>query len=165
MTATRESLEPTECFRACVGAMVVNEAGQVLVLQRADVANEAWQMPQGGIRRGEEAQHALQRELGEETGIFPEHFRVIAVCEDWLAYELPEAYRNDKVGRGQVQKWFLCRFLGDPDAVKPDGIEFVAYEWVEPDRVLGRAAPFRRSVYERLLSEFAHHLRRAVEEP
>jgi putative (di)nucleoside polyphosphate hydrolase len=162
MAPAKEKGERTEYFRASVGAMLVDAAGKVLVLQRADVAGEAWQMPQGGIRRGEDLHRALQRELREEIGILPEHFRVIAACADWLAYELPEAYRNEKVGRGQVQKWFLCRFLGELKAIKPDGIEFVAYEWVQQDRLLDRAAPFRRSVYERLVSEFAPHLRLTV---
>jgi len=156
--------EPTEYFRASVGAMLVDAAGRVLVLRRADVAEEAWQMPQGGLRRGEELQHALERELQEETGILAEHFRTIAASTDWLAYELPEAYRNEKVGRGQVQKWFFCEFLGDPEAIKPDGVEFVAYKWAEQRRFLDLAAPFRRSVYERLLSDFALHLRLMAEE-
>jgi len=158
MIAKKESGERTEYFRASVGAMLVNRAGKVLVLQRADVAGEAWQMPQGGVRRGEGLQQALQRELEEEIGILPEHFKIIVACRDWLAYELPEAYRNEKVGRGQVQKWFLCRFHGEPDAIRPDGIEFVAYEWVEQGRLLDLAASFRRTIYERLLSEFAPHL-------
>ena len=165
MTPAEEKGERTEYFRASVGAMLVNGAGRVLVLQRADVAGEAWQMPQGGLRQGEDLLHALQRELQEEIGILPEHFRVVAACADWLAYELPEAYRNKKVGRGQVQKWFLCRFLGGVDAIKPDGIEFVAYEWVERGRLLDLATPFRRSIYERLLSDFAPHLRVTVGEP
>jgi putative (di)nucleoside polyphosphate hydrolase len=157
-TPGAERIVRTEYFRASVGAMLVNGAGKVLVLQRADAAKEAWQMPQGGLRTGENPERAIQRELREETGILPEHFKVIAVSTDWLAYELPEAYRNEKVGRGQVQKWFLCRFLGTPDVIRPDGIEFAAYEWVEMSRLLDLAAPFRRSVYERLVSDFAPYL-------
>ena len=159
MTPTEKEAERTEFFRASVGAMLVNAAGQVLVLQRADVAGEAWQMPQGGLRRGEDPQRALERELEEEIGILPEHYEVVAACTDWLAYELPELYRNDKVGRGQVQKWFLCRFHGEPEAIKPDGIEFVAYEWVDRGRLIDLAVSFRRPIYERLLSDFAPHLK------
>ena len=159
MTPTEEKREPTEYFRANVGAMLVNRAGKVLALQRADVAAEAWQMPQGGLRRGEDPRRALERELEEEVGILPEHYEVLAACTDWLAYELPEPYRNDKVGRGQVQKWFLCRFHGEPEAIKPDGIEFVAYEWVERGRLIDLAVSFRRPIYERLLSDFAPHLK------
>ena len=162
MTPTEKEAERTEFFRASVGAMLVNAAGQVLVLQRADVAGEAWQMPQGGLRQGEDPQQAMQRELKEEIGILPEHYVVTAVCTDWLAYELPEVYRNEKVGRGQVQKWFLCRFHGKKDVIKPDGIEFVAYEWVEQSRLLDLTVPFRRSIYERLLRDFGPHLKRTV---
>lgn len=158
----REENEQTESFRASVGAMLVNQAGKVLVLQRADVTGEAWQMPQGGLRRGEDLQEALQRELREETGVPSDQFSVVAVCPDWLVYELPEPYRNEKVGRGQAQKWFLCRFHGRPDAVKPDGVEFVAYEWVETARLPDLAAPFRRAVYERVLRNFAPHLKQAA---
>lgn len=150
----------TEYFRAGVGAMLIDASGNILVLKRADVTTDAWQMPQGGIRRGEELQAALRRELREETSILPEHFRVLDACRDWLVYELPEAYRNDKVGRGQAQKWFLCRFLGEPNSIKPDGIEFVSYEWVDRTKLLDRAAPFRRAIYERLVAEFTSYFGR-----
>jgi len=159
----RQDGEQTDYFRAGVGAMLFDAAGRVLVLRRADAAREAWQMPQGGLRRGEEPVRALEREVEEETGLLPGYFAVLAECADWLAYELPEPYRNEKVGRGQVQKWFLCRFRGAPDAVKPDGIEFVAYEWIERSRLLDLAAPFRRPVYERLLSDFAPGLDSSAE--
>jgi putative (di)nucleoside polyphosphate hydrolase len=165
MTPAKEDSERTEYFRASVGGMIVNGSGQVLILKRADVAGEAWQMPQGGIRRGEALQDALQRELQEEIGILPEHYRIAASCTEWLAYELPEAYRNEKVGRGQVQKWFLCPFVGDTGVIKPDGVEFLSYEWVEQSKLLDLAAPFRRSVYERLLFCFAPQLRRTDEKP
>ncbi len=159
MKPSRGEDDRTEYFRASVGAMLINASGSILVLKRADVKGEAWQMPQGGLRKGEDLQEALRRELREETGILPEHFRVLEVCKDWLVYELPEAYRNDKVGRGQAQKWFLCQFLGEPDSVRPDGIEFVSYEWVKAEELLDRAAPFRLSVYERLVAEFSSHIR------
>ena len=162
MTAITEEFECTEYFRAGVGAMLINARGSILVLQRADVKSEAWQMPQGGLRKGEDLQAALRRELREESGIHPEQFRILDVCKDWLVYELPDAYRNKKVGRGQAQKWFLCRFLGEPDSIKPDGIEFVSYKWVESDELLDRAAPFRRSIYERLVTEFSSCFRAEV---
>jgi len=162
MTPITQEREHTEYFRASVGAMLINACGSILVLKRADVTSEAWQMPQGGLRKGEDLQAALRREFREETGILPEHFRILEACKDWLVYELPDAYRNEKVGRGQAQKWFLCQFLGEPDSIKPDGIEFVSYEWVERDELLHRAAPFRRSIYERLVTEFSSHFRAEV---
>ena len=52
------------------------------------------------------------------------------------------------------QKWFLCRFPGEPNSIKPDGVEFVSCEWVDRTKLLDRAAPFRRAIYERLVAEF-----------
>ena len=158
MKAERESGERSDFFRAGVGAMVIDAAGRILVLKRAGVAAEGWQLPQGGIRPGEEPAAALARELSEETALSPADVEVLAVCRAWLVYELPEAYRNAKVGRGQVQKWFLCRLRGAPEKIVPDGVEFSAHEWVDPAGLLRRAAPFRKPVYSRLLNEFAPQL-------
>ena len=100
----------------------------------------------------------MEEMASKKDGERKEHFEGIAICADWLAYELPEAYRKEKLGRGQVHKWFLCRYLGAGDAIKPDGIEFVGYEWVEPSSLLDLTTPFRRSVCGRLLSDCAPHL-------
>lgn len=132
--------------------MIVDSAtGEVLVLRRADVEDgEAWQLPQGGIEPGESPRAALARELAEETGLGPADYEVADECDDWLAYELPEAYRSAKTGRGQVQRWFLLA-LRPGARVEPDGREFDASRWVALGELVSLAPPFRRPVYRRLV--------------
>jgi len=144
-------------FRAGVGACIVNPAGAILVLDRADVSTPAWQMPQGGIDRGERPGEALAREVQEETGLGSAAY-VVAAETDWLAYELPESYWSAKIGRGQAQRWFLCRVRSHDAAVRPDGTEFRDFQWVVPRELLALAAPFRRPLYRRVLDAFAHAL-------
>lgn len=77
-------------YRPCAGLMILNADGKVFVGQRIDAEVEAWQMPQGGIDDGEDAQTAAIRELGEETGIAPDKVELIAIAPDELFYDLPE---------------------------------------------------------------------------
>jgi putative (di)nucleoside polyphosphate hydrolase len=144
-------------FRANVGACLIDECDQVLALKRKGVAENSWQMPQGGIQEGESPRQAILRELGEEIGLGAADVEVLAERPDWLVYELPEEYRRPKVGWGQVQKWFLLRVM--PDAiVNPDGKEFEAYEWLTPTDLMPRVVPFRKPVYERVLADFLGRL-------
>jgi putative (di)nucleoside polyphosphate hydrolase len=140
-------------FRANVGACVVDEAGRVLALRRRGVADNGWQMPQGGIDDGETPRQAVMRELIEETGLRPTHVELLAEHPDWLAYELPVEFRRPKVGWGQAQMWFLLRARPGAEVV-PDGREFDAHEWLTPRELLARVISFRRPVYERVLREF-----------
>ena len=99
----------TQSFRAGVGAIILNEDGKVLGLERKDIP-DAWQMPQGGLEENETPEQAVKREVCEETGIEASNLELIASTPGWLAYELPEEARSKKIGRGQVQRWFLFRF-------------------------------------------------------
>jgi putative (di)nucleoside polyphosphate hydrolase len=137
-------------FRANVGALVFDRHGRVLVLRRKDVVTPTWQLPQGGLRMGESLKAALQRELVEETGLEPEDYVVTAEYPRWLAYELPEAYQSPRLGKGQVQKWFVCRLVDDLAMVRPDQVEFDAFKWVSLDEMVVNAVEFRRLVYEQL---------------
>jgi putative (di)nucleoside polyphosphate hydrolase len=137
-------------FRANVGALVFDRHGRVLVLRRKDVSTPTWQLPQGGLQMGESPQSALQRELGEETGLAPDDYVVTAEYPRWLAYELPEAYQSPRLGKGQVQKWFICRLVDDLAMVHPDQVEFDAFKWVSLDEMVVHAVEFRRTIYEQL---------------
>jgi len=150
-------------YRPCAGVMLVNADGRVFVGQRMDSTLEAWQMPQGGIDPGEDAQTAALRELGEETGVAPEHVELLAEAPDELFYDLP----TELVGKvwkgkwgGQRQRWFLYRFLGtDTDIdIATEHQEFRAWRWLDPQDLLATIVPFKKSLYEQVLAAFAPHL-------
>ena len=152
-------------YRPCAGIMLLNRDGRVFVGQRRDSTLEAWQMPQGGIDPGEDAETAAIRELGEETGIAPEHVELVAVAPDELVYDLPD----EMIGkvwkgryRGQTQRWFLYRFLGqDSDIdIATAHPEFRAWRWADPGDLPAMVVPFKRALYEQVLAAFASHLRR-----
>jgi len=152
-------------YRQCAGIMLVNRDGKVFVGQRIDAVVEAWQMPQGGIDDGEDAEVAALRELGEETGIAPDKVELIAVAPEDLYYDLPE----DLVGkvwkgkwRGQRQRWFLYRFLGsDADVnIHTAHEEFKAWDWVAPETLPEIIVPFKQQLYRDVLAAFAPYLRR-----
>ena len=150
-------------YRPCAGVMLLNHAGLVFVGQRIDSTIEAWQMPQGGIDDGEDAEAAALRELGEETGVMPDKVALIAAAPDELFYDLPP----DLVGkvwkgkwRGQRQRWFLYRFFGeDRDVdIATAHQEFRAWRWVAPAELPEIIVPFKKTLYENVLSAFAPHL-------
>ena len=122
--------------------------GQVLAFERGDVPG-AWQLPQGGIDKGETPLDAAWRELGEETGLSRDDVELAGPPTEWIAYELPPEFRAS-IGRlGQVQRWF--RFATRHDAVIPtvDNREFVAWKWVEIPWLVAQVPDFRRLAYQR----------------
>ncbi|MDB0062230.1 RNA pyrophosphohydrolase [Octadecabacter sp.] len=146
-------------YRPCVGLMVVNRDGNVFVGQRVDRDQDAWQMPQGGIDKGETVIEAALRELGEETGITPNLVTVEDVTVDWLLYDLPH-HIVPKIWkgryRGQEQKWVLMRFSGTDDQiniVQPHQ-EFSEWMWISPKELLANIVPFKRDVYAAVLGAF-----------
>lgn len=139
--------------------MLVNSQGAVFVGQRLDFASSAWQMPQGGIDKGETPQSAAMRELWEETGVTSELVTLVAESDGWLTYELPlELIPKLWKGRfrGQKQKWFLMRFLGDDSQIDItlEPREFSAWKWLPPEELVDQIVPFKRDVYAAVLSEF-----------
>ena len=155
--------EDDHLYRRGVGVMLLNSEGKVFVGARIDNTDEAWQMPQGGMDEGEEPWGTALRELGEETGIAPHLVERIAECPERLRYDLPEAVRHRLWGgkwKGQLQDWYLARFLGgDSDVnIATEHPEFRAWKWVDPAEVPGLIVPFKRDLYRRLLEDFAPYL-------
>lgn len=149
----RESLP----YRPCVGIVLVNPEGKVFVGRRIDQRVAAWQFPQGGIDGTEEPRAAALRELAEEIGT--DAAEVIGESRGWFDYELPD----DLLGkvwkgkyRGQRQKWYAMRFLGDDDEIDLNTAhpEFDAWKWVPLADVPSLIVPFKRSVYHRVVEEF-----------
>ena len=152
-------------YRRGVGVMLLNREGKVLVGRRIDNTDEAWQMPQGGIDEGEEPWATALRELEEETSIPPHLAERISECPERLRYDLPAELRGKLWGgkwKGQLQDWFLARFLGtdaDIDIATADP-EFCDWKWVDPDDLPELIVPFKRDMYRRLLAEFRDDLKR-----
>mgnify|MGYP001767634470 CR=1 FL=1 len=137
--------------------MIVNRRGLVLALERADAAC-AWQLPQGGLEESEEPLAGALREVQEETGIAPDLLELLDTYPGPLAYELPPEFRKTKTGRGQVQYWFLFRFLGSDAEIAAGGGEFRDWKWIGFDALLASAARFREPVYRRLAERFQPYL-------
>ena len=148
--ARKTGEEPSQTFRAGVGAVILSDAGKVLVLERRDIA-DAWQMPQGGLKVGEAPLEAVKREIKEETGIGERYLEFVAAVDRLLLYELPRRHRTRKTGRGQVQYWFVFRYSGTDHAITlGDKEEFRAWRWTAMDDILTRVVAFKRPVYEQL---------------
>ena len=151
-------------YRRNVGAVLFNQSGLVFVARRADMPNAegpagGWQLPQGGIDEGEDPATAVLRELEEEIGT--RNAKVIGEHPDWLTYDLPPdllgiAWRGQY--RGQRQRWFALRFLGNDNDIRLDldpHPEFNAWRWVNVEELPALAVPFKRTIYETLVASFA----------
>ena len=150
-------------YRPNVGLMVINPSGHVFTGQRIDYPSSAWQMPQGGIDAGEEPLAAAYRELREETGIDPEMVKILAKSSSWLSYDFPADLiaKLWKGGyRGQTQRWFLMKFMGDDDQIniETEEPEFSVWRWMPPQELLENIVPFKLPIYEQVLAEFREHL-------
>jgi putative (di)nucleoside polyphosphate hydrolase len=139
----------------------MNDQGRVFVAQRIDTDEPAWQLPQGGIDKGEDPLAAAFRELEEETGTG--NAELIAETEDWLRYDLPENLHT-KVWkgkyRGQEQKWYLMRFLGqDADInINTDHPEFSEWKWADLDALPDLIIGFKRDLYRQIIAAFSDRI-------
>ncbi|WP_372841554.1 RNA pyrophosphohydrolase [Phaeovulum sp.] len=150
-------------YRPCVGVVLVNPAGLVFAGQRIDSPGPAWQMPQGGIDKGEAPREAALRELWEETGVTPDLVEVVAETPDWVTYDLPPELLGKIWGgkyRGQRQLWYLMNFLGRDEQVRIDTPhpEFERWRWIAADDLITHIVPFKRQVYDAVISAFRPHL-------
>ena len=142
-------------FRAGVVIVVRSpDLTHVLAFERADAAG-SWQLPQGGLKAGEAPIEGAWRELLEETGLGEVDVVARAEFPEWLAYEWPDELKGLKGGLahriGQVQRWFLFDALSPDIVPTPDGGEFVAWQWVEPQWLVNHVVEWRRGPYERVL--------------
>jgi putative (di)nucleoside polyphosphate hydrolase len=139
--------------------MLINRRGLVFVGKRIDQTVEGWQMPQGGIDKGEEPREAVIRELREEAGT--DKAEIIAEMDEWVTYDLPVhlvgvAFHGKY--RGQRQKWFAMRFTGqdsdiDLHAHEP---EFSTWKWLAIEELPRLIVPFKRDTYAQVIAAFRH---------
>ena len=147
-------------YRPCVGIMLINSQGLVFVARRLDTPGNAWQMPQGGIDPGEDSMVAARRELKEETAV--ENVEFIAESGQWRNYDLPDDLIGKVWGgkyRGQTQKWFVFRLLGDDDEIDIASgahVEFSDWKWTSVDDLVDLIVPFKRQLYMDVVNEFRH---------
>ncbi len=154
-------------YRPCVGVMLFDARGRVFVGRRIDTP-DAWQMPQGGIDEDETPEAAALRELEEEIGTTK--VALAGGTAGWLTYDLPDELVGRVWGgrwRGQRQKWFACRFLGDDADIRLETghPEFNAWRWVELDQLTTLIVPFKRAIYAAVVAELGPVVRQAAANP
>ena len=140
-------------LRSGVGIVVLNKENKVFVARRIDNPKDFWQMPQGGVDEGEDLLTAAYRELKEETSI--SNVKLIKEIDDTLTYELPENLLGiiwKGKYKGQKQKWFLMRYLGeDKDInVRTTNPEFFEWKWVNIDEITEIVVDFKLNIYKEI---------------
>ena len=147
----------SEGFRANVGIILTNDQGQVFWARR--IGMDAWQFPQGGIKKNESPKTAMYRELKEEIGLEPEHVELINSTDDWLRYWLPKRYIRQNRGPlciGQKQIWYLLKLTADEtylDLSYTSEPEFDSWKWVDFWRPVEEVNSFKRQVYQQALKQ------------
>ena len=137
-------------LRIGVGVVLLNNENKVFVAKRIDNPKNFWQMPQGGVDEGEDLLTAAYRELKEETSI--SNVRLIKEIDSTLTYELPDNLLGiiwKGKYKGQKQKWFLMRYLGEDEDIniKTTNPEFLEWKWVELDKITDSVVDFKLHVY------------------
>lgn len=155
----------TSKYRKGVGLVVINKKLEVFIGKRIDTkANDAWQMPQGGIDQGESPAEAALRELKEETGLT--NVYIIAETKDWFKYDIPDHISSklwDGKYIGQQQKWFLVMFQGENNEIdlnhaKDKRCEFSEWKWCKLEELVNCVISFKRQLYIDVLEQFRENL-------
>ena len=143
-------------MRPGVGIIVLNNENKVFVGKRKDNPIDNWQMPQGGVDKGEDFISAMRRELLEETSI--RSIKILKEIEGFFEYELPE----NLIGviwkgkfRGQKQKWFITKFIGEEKEInlKTKKPEFIEWKWIIPEKLPDVIVEFKKNMYLKLLKD------------
>ena len=143
-------------LRRGVGVALLNKDNQLFVARRIDNPNDFWQMPQGGIDKGENSLEAAYRELDEETSI--KNVELIHEVEEEISYNLPD----DLLGiiwkgkfKGQTQKWYIMRFLGEDNEINLNTKypEFLEWKWINYENITDKVVEFKLHVYEKIKKE------------
>ena len=140
-------------LRSGVGIVVLNKENKVFVAKRIDNPKNFWQMPQGGVDEGEDFLKAAYRELEEETSI--KNVDLIKELDGMITYELPERLLGiiwKGKYRGQKQKWFVMKFVGEDKEIniKTKNPEFLDWKWIELDQITEVVVDFKLHVYKEL---------------
>jgi len=143
-------------LRIGVGIIVLNNENKIFVGKRKDNPVDKWQMPQGGVDKNENFLTAVKRELNEETSI--KNIKIIKELDGWFEYELPKNLLGiiwKGKFRGQKQKWFVARFIGEESEInlKTENPEFIEWKWIKIDELPKVIVDFKKNVYEKLLIE------------
>ena len=143
-------------LRDGVGIIVLNKDNKVFVAKRIDNPKNFWQMPQGGVDKGEDVLSAAYRELEEETSI--KNVKLIKEINKITTYILPENLLGiiwKGKYKGQQQKWFMMRFLGNDTEIniKTDKPEFLEWKWIDLESITDVVVDFKLDVYKTLKSE------------
>jgi|TARA_B110000238_G_scaffold193324_1_gene229616 putative (di)nucleoside polyphosphate hydrolase len=149
----------SEGFRANVGIILTNDLGRVFWARRLGM--DAWQFPQGGIKKDEPPKLAMYRELKEETGLDKKHVEIIDFTDNWLKYWLPKRFIRHNTYPlciGQKQIWYLLKLVVDESYVNltySDEPEFDKWKWVDLCDPINEVVSFKRNVYEEAIKQFA----------
>ena len=143
-------------LRRGVGVALLNKDNQLFVARRIDNPNDFWQMPQGGIDKGENSLEAAYRELDEETSI--KNVELIHEVEEEISYNLPDNLLGISWKgkfKGQTQKWLIMRFIGKDNEIKlrTKHPEFLEWKWVNIESITDKVVDFKLHVYERIKKE------------
>lgn len=136
-------------FRAGTVAVVWRGTEEILAFERVSPRG-AWQLPQGGLHRGESVIDGVWRELREETGLGPTDVELRSEHPDWMIYEIPVELRRDH-RLGQAQRWFHFEVIDPSTEPRPDQREFISWAWLSPVDLIAGVVDFKRAVYQTVL--------------